>query len=84
VENLQTFFFEDIMDKDDAFLDKCVEGFVMFNLNQGDALLYFSAGMDGLMDDWAQLEICPVQEGSGWLLIKRFYTRSGRRDDSEH
>jgi len=51
---------------------------------KGDALLYFSAGMDGLMDDWAQLEICPVQEGSGWLLIKRFYTRSGRRDDSEH
>ena len=29
-------FFEDIMDKDDAFLDKCVEGFVMFNLNQGE------------------------------------------------
>ena len=24
------------MDKDDAFLDKCVEGFVMFNLNQGE------------------------------------------------
>jgi aldehyde dehydrogenase len=29
-------FFEDIMDKDDDFLDKCVEGFVMFNLNQGE------------------------------------------------
>lgn len=29
-------FFEDIMDKDDAFLDKAVEGFVMFALNQGE------------------------------------------------
>ena len=29
-------FFEDVMAKDDAFLDKCVEGFVMFNLNQGE------------------------------------------------
>ncbi len=28
-------FFEDIMDKDDAFLDKAVEGFVLFALNQG-------------------------------------------------
>ena len=51
---------------------------------KGDALLYFSAGMDGLMDDWAQLEVCPVREGSGWFLIKRFYTRSGRRSDAEH
>ena len=29
-------FFADIMEKDDDFLDKCVEGFVMFNLNQGE------------------------------------------------
>ena len=29
-------FFEDIMDKMTTFLDKCVEGFVMFNLNQGE------------------------------------------------
>ena len=29
-------FFEDIMDKDDAFLDKAVEGFVLFALNQGE------------------------------------------------
>ncbi len=29
-------FFEDIMDKDDAFLDKCLEGFTMFALNQGE------------------------------------------------
>jgi len=29
-------FFEDIMDKDDDFFDKCIEGFVMFNLNQGE------------------------------------------------
>lgn len=29
-------FFEDVMDKDDAFLDKAVEGFVLFALNQGE------------------------------------------------
>lgn len=29
-------FFADIMDEDDAFLDKAVEGFVMFALNQGE------------------------------------------------
>ncbi len=29
-------FFEDVMEKDDDFFDKCIEGFVMFNLNQGE------------------------------------------------
>ena len=29
-------FFEDVMDEDDGFLDKAVEGFVMFALNQGE------------------------------------------------
>ncbi|MCH4825947.1 aldehyde dehydrogenase [Planococcus halocryophilus] len=29
-------FFKDVMDEDDAFLDKAVEGFVMFALNQGE------------------------------------------------
>jgi aldehyde dehydrogenase len=29
-------FFEDIMDKDDAFFDKALEGFTMFALNQGE------------------------------------------------
>jgi len=29
-------FFEDIMDKDDEFIDKAVEGFVLFALNQGE------------------------------------------------
>lgn len=29
-------FFADVMDKDDAFLDKCLEGFSMFALNQGE------------------------------------------------
>lgn len=29
-------FFEDIMDKDDEFLDKALEGFSMFALNQGE------------------------------------------------
>src|SRR5665213_3164201 len=29
-------FFEDVMAKDDAFLDKAIEGFVMFAFNQGE------------------------------------------------
>lgn len=29
-------FFPDIMDEDDTYLEKCVEGFVMFALNQGE------------------------------------------------
>jgi aldehyde dehydrogenase len=29
-------FFEDILDKDDAFFDKAIEGFVMFAFNQGE------------------------------------------------
>ncbi len=29
-------FFEDVMDADDAYFDKCLEGFTMFALNQGE------------------------------------------------
>ncbi len=29
-------FFEDVMNADDAFFDKCLEGFAMFALNQGE------------------------------------------------
>jgi aldehyde dehydrogenase len=29
-------FFKDVMDQDDAYLDKAIEGFVMFALNQGE------------------------------------------------
>ena len=29
-------FFEDVMDKDDEFLDKAIEGLVMFALNSGE------------------------------------------------
>ncbi len=29
-------FFEDVMDKEDGFLDKAIEGFTMFALNQGE------------------------------------------------
>jgi aldehyde dehydrogenase len=29
-------FFEDVMDHDDDFFDKCMEGFAMFTLNQGE------------------------------------------------
>src|SRR3546814_15416627 len=29
-------FFADVMDADDAYFDKCLEGFTMFALNQGE------------------------------------------------
>src|SRR5574343_728728 len=29
-------FFEDVMDKDDSFLDKAIEGLVLFAFNQGE------------------------------------------------
>ena len=29
-------FFEDVLTKDDDFFDKCLEGFTMFALNQGE------------------------------------------------
>jgi len=29
-------FFEDVLSKDDDFFDKCLEGFTMFALNQGE------------------------------------------------
>ena len=29
-------FFADVMNEDDAFFDKCLEGFTMFALNQGE------------------------------------------------
>ena len=29
-------FFEDVMDADDAYFDKCLEGFSMFALNSGE------------------------------------------------
>jgi aldehyde dehydrogenase len=29
-------FFADVMDQDDAFFDKALEGFTMFALNQGE------------------------------------------------
>ena len=35
-EKSPNIFFEDVMEKDDDFFDKCIEGFVMFNLNQGE------------------------------------------------
>ena len=32
-------FFEDVMDQEDDFLDKTLEGFAMFALNQGEIVL---------------------------------------------
>ena len=36
------FFFADVMDKDDAFLDKAIEGLVLFAFNQGEVHLPFT------------------------------------------
>ena len=49
-------FFADVMDRDDAFFDKCLEGFAMFALNQGEVCTCPSRALvdakiyDGFMD----------------------------------
>ena len=43
-------FFEDVMDEDDSFLDKAVEGFVMFALNQGEVCTCPSRALNSRID----------------------------------
>ena len=38
-------YFEDVMDKDDDFFDKCLEGFAMFTLNQGEVCTCLSRAL---------------------------------------
>ena len=49
-------FFEDIMDEDDEFLDKAVEGFVLFALNQGEVCTCPSRALiqESIYDDFME------------------------------
>ncbi len=49
-------FFEDVMEKDDAFLNKAVEGFVMFALNQGEVCTCPSRALvhESIYDDFIE------------------------------
>ncbi|MCS5479748.1 aldehyde dehydrogenase [Corynebacterium sp. YIM 101645] len=52
-------FFPDIMDKDDAFRDKCLEGFAMFALNQGEICTCPSRALvhESIADDFLALAV---------------------------
>lgn len=47
-------FFEDVMSADDAFFDKCLEGFTMFALNQGEVCTCPSRALiqESIFDDF--------------------------------
>ena len=57
-------FFADIMDKDDAYLEKCVEGFVMFALNQGEVCTCPSRALvhEDIADKFLELAIERVKK----------------------
>jgi aldehyde dehydrogenase len=49
-------FFENVMDKEDDFLDKAIEGFVMFALNQGEVCTCPSRALiqESIYDDFME------------------------------
>lgn len=57
-------FFSDVMDQDDAFLDKAVEGLVMFALNQGEVCTCPSRALiqETIYDDFMERAIERVKE----------------------
>lgn len=57
-------FFKDIMDQDDAFLDKAVEGLVMFALNQGEVCTCPSRALihEDIYEDFIKLCIDKVKK----------------------
>lgn len=57
-------FFKDIMDKDDSFLDKAVEGLVMFALNQGEVCTCPSRALihEDIYEDFIKLCIDKVNK----------------------
>ncbi|MDT7570332.1 MAG: aldehyde dehydrogenase [Actinomycetota bacterium] len=56
-------FFEDVMAHDDAFLDKAIEGFVLFALNQGEVCTCPSRALiqDSIYDEFMAKAIARVQ-----------------------
>src|SRR5699024_3861591 len=57
-------FFKDVMDKDDGFLDKAVEGLAMFALNQGEVCTCPSRALihEDIYDDFIERAIKRVKE----------------------
>ncbi|MBO1515702.1 aldehyde dehydrogenase [Metabacillus bambusae] len=57
-------FFENVMDKDDDFLDKAIEGFVMFALNQGEVCTCPSRALiqESIYDDFMEQALKRVNE----------------------
>ncbi|WP_100400394.1 aldehyde dehydrogenase [Bacillus sp. FJAT-44742] len=57
-------FFEDVMEKDDAFLNKAIEGMVMFALNQGEVCTCPSRALihESIYDDFMERALKRVKE----------------------
>ncbi|MEJ2541449.1 MAG: aldehyde dehydrogenase family protein [Gemmatimonadota bacterium] len=57
-------FFEDVMQEDDAFFDKCLEGFAMFALNQGEVCTCPSRALvqESIWDDFMDRAIDRVEK----------------------
>lgn len=57
-------FFKDIMDEDDSYLEKCVEGFTMFALNQGEVCTCPSRALihEDIADEFLKLAIERVKK----------------------
>lgn len=57
-------FFENVMDQNDDFLDKAIEGFVMFALNQGEVCTCPSRALiqESIYDDFMDLVLKRVNE----------------------
>lgn len=57
-------FFSDVMDKDDGFLDKAIEGLVMFALNQGEVCTCPSRALvhESIYDEFMERAIKRVNE----------------------
>ena len=57
-------FFKDVMDEDDGFLDKSIEGLVMFALNQGEVCTCPSRAIihESIYDDFMERALARVNE----------------------
>src|SRR5699024_5176699 len=57
-------FFKDVMDEDDGFLDKAIEGFVMFALNQGEVCTCPSRAMihESIYDEFMEKALERVKQ----------------------
>ncbi|MCF3944676.1 aldehyde dehydrogenase [Oceanobacillus alkalisoli] len=57
-------FFEDVMDEDDGFLDKAVEGLTMFALNQGEVCTCPSRALihESIYDEFMERALARVKE----------------------